>query len=59
VSKLFLIEDDPLMADSLMQRFRLEDMEAACAHTVEEARRWLLNNKCDVVLCPTAMDSSC
>ena len=51
MTKLCVVEDDPIMAESLMQRFTLENFDVTCLHTCADARRWLSNNSCDVVLC--------
>ena len=36
---ILLIEDGPIMGESLMERFDLEDFRARWAHTGEEGRK--------------------
>ncbi len=47
---ILLIEDDPIMGESLMERFELEGFTARWAHNVAEARRWLAQSSFGVVL---------
>ena len=47
---ILLIEDDPIMGESLMERFELEGFHARWAHTGEEGRKWLARGGFGVVL---------
>jgi len=47
---ILLIEDDPIMGESLMERFELEGFAARWAHDGAEARRWLARGGFSVVL---------
>ncbi len=47
---ILLIEDDPIMGESLMERFELEGFDARWAHNGAEARRWLSRGGFGVVL---------
>jgi DNA-binding NtrC family response regulator len=47
---ILLIEDDPIMGESLMERFELEGFHARWAHTGAEGRQWLARGGFDVVL---------
>ena len=48
--RILLIEDDPIMGESLMERFELEGFHARWAHTGAEGRQWLARGGFDVVL---------
>jgi DNA-binding NtrC family response regulator len=47
---ILLIEDDPIMGESLMERFELEGFHARWAHTGAEGRQWLARGGFGVVL---------
>ena len=47
---ILLIEDDPIMGESLMERFELEGFAARWAHDGAEARKWLARGGFGVVL---------
>jgi DNA-binding NtrC family response regulator len=47
---ILLIEDDPIMGESLMERFELEGFTARWAHDGAEARKWLARGGFGVVL---------
>lgn len=47
---ILLIEDDPIMGESLMERFELEGFHARWARTGEEGRKWLAHGGFGLVL---------
>ena len=47
---ILLVEDDPIMGESLMERFELEGFAARWAHDGAEAHRWLARGGFGVVL---------
>ncbi|MFN3593379.1 MAG: sigma-54-dependent transcriptional regulator [Thiobacillaceae bacterium] len=47
---ILLIEDDPIMGESLMERFEMEGFAARWAKTAAEARQWLNQERFGVVL---------
>ncbi len=47
---ILLIEDDPIMGESLMERFELEGFSARWAQNAAEARRWLAQSRFGAVL---------
>lgn len=48
---ILLIEDDPIMGESLMDRFELEGMPAHWVRTGAEGRAWLKDGHFGLVLC--------
>ena len=49
-AQILLIEDDPIMAGSLRQRFKLEGYDLALCQTVSAAKAWLAAHTPDLVL---------
>ncbi len=47
---ILLIEDDPIMGESLMERFELEGFQARWARTGQEGRHWLARGGFGVVI---------